>query len=116
MTPNAETYPTGSSEEPALGDFARNLARQRDVGLHIVRFAAERTALMETVLGPLGAGCFDPTFALRLRHHHQPAGVDRAPNLTHPDLRGDAGVGGDDERMAELAVAPALPDNSSAFA
>jgi len=71
--------------------------------------------LKETGLGPLGPGDGNPYVALLLGER-APAGRDGAEIPADRDLGRGARVKRDEGRIADLAIAVALPDQSSTSA
>ena len=88
---------------------------QGHVDLYKEEETGERTALAEAGLGLHGPGDGAPKEALLLGQLPPPGG-DRAESPADSDLSGCAGVKRDENRIAVLAVAIALPDSVPAFA
>ena len=84
------------------------LIGQWDVGLD-EELAAGESARAETGLGPFGPGDGDPRVALLLGKR-TPASGDGAEGPADRDLRGRAGIKRNEDRIADLAIAIALPD------
>lgn len=76
---------------------------------------ARESASAETGLGPFGLGDGDPHVALSLGER-LPTFGDRGEGPADSALRGGVGVERHESRVADLAIASALPDGVSAFA
>ena len=87
---------------------------QRDVGFY-KQVEARKSASAETWPGPFGPGDGAPNVALLLREG-APTGGDGAENPADSDLSGGARIEWNKGRVADLAIARALPDSVPTFA